>query len=258
MIGNAMRKVFIIGIGAGNPDYVTIQAVKALNEVDVFFIPDKGVEKDALRKLRIDICERFIKDKGYRFIHTKRPERARSSSDYKSSVAEWHRQIEADYERLLSEELHEDECGAFLVWGDPTLYDSTLQIIKNIGAKADFALDYEIIPGISAVQALGARHQVALNRIGESIYVTTGRKLAEGFPSHVDSVVVLLDGDQAFKKLGEEDLDIYWGAYIGTEEEVLVAGKLSEAMGDIERIRAQKREKNGWIMDTYLLRKPEK
>ena len=57
-------------------------------------------------------------------------------------------------------------------------------------------------------------------------------------------VVVLLDGDQAFKKLGEADLDIYWGAYIGTEEEVLVAGKLTEAMADIERIRAQKREQN--------------
>jgi precorrin-2 methylase len=60
------------------------------------------------------------------------------------------------------------------------------------------------------------------------------------------------------KKLAEEDLHIYWGAYIGTEEEVLVAGKLSETMGDIERIRAEKREQNGWIMDTYLLRKPEK
>lgn len=258
MIGNAMRKVFIIGIGAGNPDYVTIQAINALNQVDVFFIPDKGMEKDALRKLRTDICERFIKDKSYRFIHAKRPERATTSPDYKSSVTEWHRLIEADYERLLSVELHEGECGAFLVWGDPTLYDSTLRIIQHIGAKADFALDYEVIPGISAVQALAARHQVALNRIGESIYVTTGRKLAEGFPNHADSVVVLLDGDQAFKRLGDEDLDIYWGAYLGTNEEILVAGKLSEKIGEIENIRAQKREQNGWIMDTYLLRKSEK
>ena len=97
-----------------------------------------------------------------------------------------------------------------------------------------------------------------MNRIGESVHITTGRKLAEVFPNNVDSVVVLLDGDQAFKHVEGEDLDIYWGAYLGTEEEVLVAGKLSEVMGDIEMIREHARRKNGWIMDTYLLRKPEK
>jgi precorrin-6A synthase len=253
-----MRKVFIIGIGAGNPDYVTVQAIKALNEVDVFFIPDKGTEKEALQKLRIDICERFIVDRNYRLIHMRRPERATAPSDYKSSVDEWHRRIEDDYERLLSEGLHENECGAFLVWGDPTLYDSTLRIIDRICAKPDLGLEYEVIPGISAVQALAARHRVALNRIGESICITTGRRLAEGFPNNVDSVVVLLDGDQAFKKFSEDDLDIYWGAYVGTKEEVLVAGKLSEVMDDIERIRASRRQQNGWIMDTYLLRKPER
>ena len=37
-----MRKVFVIGIGPGNPDYVTVQAINALNAVDVFFEMDKG------------------------------------------------------------------------------------------------------------------------------------------------------------------------------------------------------------------------
>ncbi|MEA2926682.1 MAG: precorrin-6A synthase, partial [Alphaproteobacteria bacterium] len=35
-----MRKILIIGIGAGDPEYVTVQAVNALNRVDAFFIPD--------------------------------------------------------------------------------------------------------------------------------------------------------------------------------------------------------------------------
>jgi precorrin-6A synthase len=253
-----MRKVFIIGIGAGNPDYVTVQAVNALNEVDVFFIPDKGTEKAALRELRTKICEQFIKEKSYRLVDVKPPKRTKDSSDYKSNVETWHREIEESYEGLLMEELADGQCGAFLVWGDPTLYDSTLRILERIRSKAGFSLEYDVIPGISAVQALAARHRIALNRIGEPVHITTGRKLAEGFPNNADSVVVLLDGEQAFKRVEEEDLDIYWGAYLGTEEEVLVAGKLSEVMGDIEAIREHKRQKNGWIMDTYLLRKPEK
>ena len=58
-----MRKILLIGIGAGNPDYLTIQAVDALNRVDVFFVPDKGAEKAALRRLREEICQRFIRER---------------------------------------------------------------------------------------------------------------------------------------------------------------------------------------------------
>jgi precorrin-6A synthase len=252
-----MRKILIIGIGAGNPDYVTIQAINALNQVDVFFIPDKGADKAALQRLRKEVCERFIEKATYRMVDFKTPQRAPSDSDYRANVAEWHARLEEEYKGLFMEQLGEGECGAFLVWGDPTLYDSTLRIVQAIQAKG-FALEYDVIPGISSVQALAARHRVALNRIGEPVLITTGRKLAEGFPNNVDNVVVMLDGDQAFKRVGAADLDIYWGAYLGTEDEILVAGKLSEVMGDIERIRRQARDEKGWIMDTYLLRKPER
>jgi precorrin-6A synthase len=252
-----MRKILIIGIGAGNPDYVTIQAIKALNRVDVFFIPDKGAEKAALGRLRKEICERFIENATYRMVDFKTPQRAASDSNYRATVDEWHARLEENYRRLFMEQLGAGECGAFLVWGDPALYDSTLRIVEAIQAKG-FALEYEVIPGISSVQALAAQHRIALNRIGESVLITTGRKLAEGFPKNVDSVVVMLDGDQAFRHVGAEDLDIYWGAYLGTENEILVAGKLSKVMGDIERIRRQARDEKGWIMDTYLLRKSER
>jgi precorrin-6A synthase len=254
-----MRKVLIIGIGAGNPDYVTIQAINALNQVDVFFIPNKGVEKEALQRLRLEICERYIKDRDYRLADFKMPERSKNPSDYKTNVDVWHSRIERNYEKLLLEELGEGECGAFLVWGDPTLYDSTMRIIEKIQSKGDFALEYEVIPGISSVQALAAKHRIALNQIGESIRITTGRRLvAEGFPDNADSVIVLLDGEQSFNRIESADIDIYWGAYVGTEDEILVSGRLSDVGNDIEAIRAQARREKGWIMDTYLLRKSEK
>jgi precorrin-6A synthase len=250
-----MRKVLIIGIGAGNPDYVTVQAINALNQADVFFIPDKGTEKEALHRLRLDICERYIKDRNYRLADFKVPERSKDSADYKTNVEDWHSRIEQNYEKLLKEELGDGECGAFLVWGDPTLYDSTLRIIDKIQSKGGFALEYEVIPGISSVQALAARHRVALNRIGEAIHITTGRKLQEGFPDNADSVVVLLDGEQSFKKIDGSDVDIYWGAYLGTADEILISGRLSDVAGDIETVRTEARRENGWIMDTYLLRR---
>src|ERR1700737_3437295 len=175
-----MRKIFVIGIGVGDPDHVTIQAIKALNQVDVFFIPDKGAEKAALRDLRTTICERFIENADYRTIDVDIPQRA-TAGDYLAGVDEWHGRLADIYGRLFEQELEEDEIGGVLVWGDPAIYESTLRIFERVRAKG-LALDFQVIPGISSVQVLAAKHRIALNQIGESVLLTTGRKLANGFP----------------------------------------------------------------------------
>jgi len=249
-----MRKIFIIGIGAGNPDHVTVQAINALNQVDVFFVMDKGQEKDDLVRLRKDICARHIKDRSYRFVETADPRRD-PSVPYEEAVRAWHEQRAEIYERLIAEELGEDGCGAFLVWGDPSLYDSTLRIIDQLVERRKVAFEHEVIPGISAIQVLAAQHRIALNRIGRSIHITTGRKLVEGLPDGIDDVVVMLDGDCSFKAVDSTDTDIYWGAYLGTPDEILIAGDLREVGSDIERKRVEAKARKGWVMDTYLLRK---
>jgi precorrin-6A synthase len=250
-----MRKIFVIGIGAGNPEYVTVQAINALNRVDVFFVMDKGQDKDGLNALRRDICERYIENRSYRFVATADPARDRNPEFYEAAVGAWHEQRASLYERLIAQELGDDGCGAFLVWGDPSLYDSTLRIVDQVVARGGVAFEYEVIPGISSVQALAARHRIALNRIGKSVHVTTGRNLAAGLAGERDDVVVMLDGECAFKKIDDADVDIYWGAYLGTSDEILVSGKLRDCAQDIERARAAAKARTGWIMDTYLLRK---
>jgi precorrin-6A synthase len=253
-----MKKVLVIGIGAGNPDYVTAQAIAALNAVDVFFVVDKGKEKDELVRLRTDICDRYIDDKSYRTVEIPDPARDRKPASYEAAVDTWHEQRAALYEAAIGRELGDGECGAFLVWGDPSLYDSTLRIIERILGQGNVAFTYEVIPGITSIQALAAAHKIILNRIGTSIQITTGRKLAEGLPDGVDDVVVMLDGECAFRTIDDDAVDIYWGAYLGTEDEILISGPLRERVEEIERTRAEAKEQKGWIMDTYLLRRTDR
>lgn len=248
-----MRTLLIIGIGAGDPDQMTVQAIAALNRADVIFLPDKGQEKAALRHLREAICARFI-EKPYRSVTMETPRRAEAGDNYRGVVDDWHARIAAAYAQLFRQELAEGQTGALLVWGDPALYDSTLRIIERV-RDGGLELDWQVIPGISSVQALAARHRIPLNRIGEPVLITTGRKLAEGLPLAPDGVVVMLDGEQAFAKIAPEGLEIFWGAYLGTPEEILIAGPLAQVAGEIARIRAEARERHGWIMDIYLLRR---
>ena len=67
------------------------------------------------------------------------------------------------------------------------------------------------------------------------------------------AAVVMLDGECAFLQCGPETR-IWWGAYLGTPDEVLMAGTVGEVGEDIAAVRAAARERHGWIMDTYLLR----
>jgi precorrin-6A synthase len=251
-----MKKILIIGIGAGDPDYMTVQAINALNRAAVFFVMDKGAVKEKLVALRRAIIERFVTHERYRIVEATSPERRRDTSDYTSAVDELNRDKQQIFERLIADEMRDGECGAFLVWGDPSLYDSTIRILEAIAKAGQPPFDYEVIPGISSVQALAARHRVPLNLIGRSVEITNGRGIAEGFPDNVDSVVVMLDSQNTYRNLVGEDLDISWGAYVGTPDEILISGKLRDVADEIERVRTEARRTHGWIMDTYLLRRP--
>lgn len=249
-----MRNILIIGIGAGNPDHLTIEAIEALNRADILFIPDKGEEKAALRALREAICARFIRSPGYRTVPVEIPRRAEAGSDYHGVVDDWHERIAGRYRALFEAELQDRQTGALLVWGDPALYDSTLRIMERVAASG-FELDWQVYPGISSVQVLAARHRIPLNTIGAPILITTGRRLSAGFPADQDSVVVMLDGEQTFGRIDPAGLDIFWGAYLGTPDEILRAGSLAELSAEIAEVRAEARARHGWIMDTYLLRR---
>lgn len=250
-----MKKILLIGIGAGNPEHITVQAIKALNRAKVFFILDKGYANDDLLRLRRDICERYIERDDYRLVQVRDPEREDDPQSYRNAIEQWHAQRAALFEQLIADEVGEEGIGGFLVWGDPALYDSTLRVLERVLARGRQVFDYEVIPGITSVQALAAQHRVVLNRVGEPIQITTGRRLARQQGAELENVVVMLDAHTTFDRFVDQDLYIYWGAYLGTPDEMLIAGPLREVCEQIKRTRDAARAEKGWIMDTYLLRR---
>ena len=250
-----MRTLLVIGIGSGNPEHMTIQAINALNRADVVLIPRKGPAKDELAEVRRDICERYLTNPATRLIEFDLPVRNADDPSYLAGVADWHDAIADTYRDLLLSETGEDGTVALLVWGDPSLYDSTLRIVDRLAKSAGFSFQHEVIPGITSVQALAAGHRIALNTVGNAFQVTTGRRLKDGFPDGVDTALVLLDGALAARDLEGDAYDIYWGAYLGTADEILIAGRLGDVADEILRVRADARARHGWIMDTYLLRR---
>ena len=250
-----MRRISVIGIGSGDPEQVTVQAVNVLNTVDVIFMVDKGEGKRELTDLRREICARYITGDDYRIVTAPDPERDRGAAAYRAAVADWRGQRADIYERLIIGELGEDGHGAFLAWGDPAIYDSTVHVLDQVLERGAVAFELQVIPGISSIQALAARHRVSLTRTGRPVHLTTGRLLARGFPENADDVVVMLDGGSAFTELDLDGVEIYWGAYVGSDDEILISGPAEEVGPLIVAARDAARRQHGWIMDSYLLRR---
>lgn len=248
-----MRRLLVIGIGVGDPDHLTFQAVAAMNRAEVFFLLDKGEAAAELVGLREELLARHMR-RPYRIARADSPKRD-VTAPYKAGVAAWHEARAALVAGMIVRELPEDGTGAFLVWGDPALYDSTLRILDAAREAGAPAFEIEVFPGISAVQALTSAHGIVLNTVGDPVIVTTGRRSVDDLRPDATLVAMLDDGSGLRALMARGDsLDIWWGAYLGSPDQMLAAGRLSEVGEIILERRAQARARKGWIMDVWLVR----
>lgn len=237
------RKVYVIGIGPGGFGQLTLDAVEAMNQVDVFLVGDHSEDQPDLVWLRSELLRRHV-NRPHRVITVLDPER-----EYPGDVDAGRL---ATYRHILSG-LPMDDTVGFLSWGDPGLYDSILRVVDALRDK--LALSVTVIPGVSALQVLAAAHQIALNA-GSSVHITTGARLLAEYSPDLGDVVVMNDHDLTCRGLVEEfpETEVYWGAYLGTPDEVLANGPLRSVAAELAALRGRLVEHHGWIHDTYLLR----
>lgn len=251
-----MSLVYLIGIGPGGPEYLTMQAVEVLRKVDVFFILEKeGRGKEVLAEARRHILATYRDPASYRIVTAPSPPRAPAGDDYRGVVADWHQRKTRLIAGLIADHLAPGQIGGVLVWGDPSLYDSSIAIFRSIQQDILPALRFEVIPGITSAQVLAARHRVALNAVGEDVLITTARRMEAGSCDGQSSAVVMLDSNAAFGRIAPEDWDIYWGGYLGSADEVLMSGPLAEVGEAIAETVASEKRRLGWIFDIYLLKR---
>ena len=244
-----MTTLHLIGIGTGNPDHLTGQAVRALNSADLILIPHKGDAKSDLADLRRAIVAQVVTS-AVSVAEYDVPKRA-DQDNYLGAVNDWHDAIAAVWAAVIATHLPGGGNVALMVWGDPSLYDSTLRIAARLAGVA-----VRVVPGITSLQVLTAAHAIPLNALGAPVVITTGRQLRTGgWPAGADTVVVMLDGGGAFGAIDPAGVQIWWGAYVGMPEQVLIHGALADVGGRIVEARAALRAAHGWIMDIYLMRR---
>ena len=239
----------MVGIGC-HPGQLTLEAREAIAGCDYVIAADKGPD-DPLLALRRAICD----DLGVELVAVPDPPRDRDpaldGAGYDGAVLDWHDARAAAYGAVIGAR---PGTVGFLVWGDPAFYDSTIRVVDRLAVGT--GLPYDVLPGVSALSLLAARHRVVLHEVGRPVLVTTGRRLAAEVAAGHDNLVVMLDGGlQATLLADPGGWDIWWGGNLGSPHEELVAGRLADVVEEVREARARAKEAAGWVMDTYLLRR---
>lgn len=230
----------VLGIGMGLHQ-ITAEVSEALRGCDYVIAASKG-DDDALLALRREVCEAY----GLPLVAVPDPQRDREpvgDGGYVTAVAHWHQARVTAYRQVIEER---GGTPAFLVWGDPALYDSTIRIVRELDA------DYEVYAGISAPQLLAARHRIVLHEVGHPVLITTQRHLPAAIADGAENIVVMLTS--GFSAEGIEDRQIWWGANLGTPSERLVSGIVREVADEIRIAREAAKAEAGWVMDLFLVR----
>ena len=163
-----MKRIYGIGVGPGDSDYITLRGYKLIRGADVVFLPSNGG-----KSLAGEIAEKFIDDK--KRVYIEFPMGKDNSKRYKEA---------AD---TVDDHLKDGGEGVFLTLGDPMVYSTFSYIMTEL---EKIGINVESIPGISSFNAAANRIKMPLASKGQKFYLTDG-DVDEDILKYFDTVCIL-------------------------------------------------------------------
>lgn len=193
-------KFYGIGVGPGDPELLTLKAHRVLNEVDVLCVPESSRERESLA---LKIASGSIK-KDWEIIRLLLP----MTRDRQQLEKHW-----ADAAQTINNVLVKGRDVAFITLGDPTLY-STFTYLFEFLKKINPGVAVEIIPGVSAINAISSWMQVPLAEGDEKLAIVPALHAEEELVKvlgEFDNVMIFKAGKQLEKVINALDQTMLTG-----------------------------------------------
>tara|TARA_B100000315_G_scaffold241317_1_gene262085 strand:+ start:382 stop:1107 length:726 start_codon:yes stop_codon:yes gene_type:complete len=149
-------RLYGVGVGPGDPELVTLKALRVLQRTPVICVPHAETRPDSYA---LGIVREFLDPKRQEVLRFAFP-----TDDAEAAATVWRRAADT-----LAERLQQGQDVAFITEGDPMLYSTFSYVLDGIRAEYP-SIPVEIIPGVSSVMAAAASAGVPL--------VTEGQRLA--------------------------------------------------------------------------------
>jgi precorrin-2/cobalt-factor-2 C20-methyltransferase len=167
-------KFYGIGVGPGDPELLTLKAVRVLKSSDFIFEASSGEGNDSIAG---SVCKAYLSGKKDLI-----PLHFPMVKDKKAKENAWLKNA-----TLIADKLSLGFTCAFVTIGDPMLYSTCSYLFKEL-KKIIPKLPVELIPGISSFQALASKTHTPIAEDKESISI---------FPAFSEEIVEKIKSDQA-------------------------------------------------------------
>ena len=213
-------KLYVIGVGPGDPELLTLKAVRILKGVKVLCVPKAGEDSHSIALSVVkDVNPPDNKEVIEAYFPMKKPG---SRENRRTLEAAWRNTV-----KTITSRLNAGVDVAFLTIGDPTLYSTFFHLYDKL-LEAHPDLNIEIIPGVSSITAAASKAGISLGLADEKIailpapYVDDLKEILEQF----DTVVLMkVHGvfDKVIKTLDEMKLigNATYIAKVGMDDEVI-------------------------------------
>ena len=207
-------KLYGVGIGPGDPQYLTLRAADVLRSVDVVFTVISPNASNSVSQSVVD----YLQPRGEVRLQV-------FSMSRDKTIRE--EQVRANAEAIIAELRAGHDC-AFATLGDAMTY-STFGYVLEIIRKAIPNLDLEVIPGITSFATLTAKAGTVLVENGEQLRIIPSfrAEMAEALDFPKGSTTILL---KSYRSRGalldrlarEEKVQVLYGEHLAMKEQALL------------------------------------
>lgn len=172
-----------IGVGPGDPELITVKALKALKMVDVVSVPKAhaGTPSIALGMIKHILEERQKPPEVLELVFPMSKNELKVKCLWRKNAG------------IIAEKVASGKIVAFITIGDPMFYSTFIYLLQSLWQKHP-NVKLEIIPGVTSLTACAASAQIPLAENEEVVAVIPSdldSKLIEEAAKHADTLVFM-------------------------------------------------------------------
>jgi len=212
-----MAKIYAVGVGPGDPEYLTIKAERIIRSVPLICAPSAGSDDSSYALSIIEPLLDLNRQEIIIQVFPMRKDQAGLDEFWENAAAE------------VAEKVLAGRDVAFITIGDPFIYSTFLYLYRVLRERYP-EIPVEIVPGVSSINAAAVAAGIPLGQASERIAVipaTFEEKDLRGILSDFDTIVLMkvsrvFDGVYGLLRELELEKNCAFISRVGTSEEKVV------------------------------------